>query len=386
MCGTSEGVNRAPNRSDLRAAFLDDLLTLGSDVAGASGVPILIAAIDPARIAGHGAVRLNPPNEDEKGADRRVAVTVITGFLGAGKTTLLNRWLRDYARDDVAVVVNEFGAIGIDGELLRERVRALVEVTGGCVCCVTHAELVAALTGFASRAHPPRRVFVETSGAASPAGVLRAISNGPQASLLRLDGIVTVLDAERIDALAGNDLAREQLGYADVVVLSRSMADAPERNDAALETVAARNGTAVVVRADHGEIVDPPGASLATVLAMRSQFDPRWRLERPRTSAHVDGIESLSFAIEGEVDEERLIDWIEEQLASHAGRLLRTKGIVAVAGLNVRLVLQGVADQLAVTFGAPWGAGEVRASRMVVVGFGLDRAALEEGFRGCEAG
>lgn len=150
-----------------------------------------------------------------------VPVTVITGFLGAGKTTLVNAWLEQIPRGEVAVIVNELGDVGIDGALLAARVRTLVEIAGGCVCCATQADLVRALGDVASASPRPRRILVETSGAASPAGVLRAISAGGPRETHRLDGVITVVDATRVDSLRSHDLALEQLGYADVVVLSR---------------------------------------------------------------------------------------------------------------------------------------------------------------------
>jgi len=141
-----------------------------------------------------------------------VPVTVVTGFLGAGKTTLVNRWLGE--APGMAVVVNELGRVGVDAELLAERARTLVEIAGGCVCCTTQTELVRALEALARRSPP--RILVETSGAASPAGVLRAIARGAY-----LDGVVTVVDASRFETVLGEDLALEQIGYADVLVLSR---------------------------------------------------------------------------------------------------------------------------------------------------------------------
>src|SRR5688572_18530415 len=101
-------------------------------------------------------------------------VTIVTGFLGAGKTTLVNTWLGRSNRGDVAVIVNEHGDVGIDGELLAARVQTLIEVSGGCVCCTTHAELVRALDTLAASNPAPKRILIETSGAASPASVVRA--------------------------------------------------------------------------------------------------------------------------------------------------------------------------------------------------------------------
>lgn len=309
-----------------------------------------------------------------------VPVTVVTGFLGAGKTTLVNRWLSDVPSGDVAVVVNEHGDVGIDAALLAARVRTIVEITGGCVCCSTQAELVRALDELAAAEAPPKRILVETSGAASPAGVLRAIAGSGRHGAHVLDGVITVVDATRVDALGVHDLALEQLGYADVVVLSRSDAFEPARAEHAREVVAGHNGAALVVTAARGVVDDPTLTTLERLLdARRAAFAPARLVNAPPT-AHV--YESVSLVLDGEVDEERFADFMETELARFAGRLFRTKGILAVAGLPARMIVQGVADLVEVTFGEPWGA-EHRTSRFVVVGFGLDREALTHAFTAC---
>ena len=315
----------------------------------------------------------------------KLPVTVVTGFLGAGKTTLLNRWLGEHQRGEVAVIVNELGAIGVDGELLAERVRTLVEITGGCVCCATNADLMRALVGLAARTPAPRRIFVETSGAASPAGVLRAIARGPAADALRLDGVITVVDVRSVARLGENDLAVEQVGYADVLVLSRADERDAEELDGARASLARRNGTAVIATAARGELRTPQGASLDALLAARADdlAVPRIFVS-PRVIAHAPAIESIALTLEGEVDGDRFGDWVESQLARFEGRLLRMKGILAVAGLEERMILQGVADQVEVTFGRPWG-DAARSSRVVLVGFGHDRDALEASFARCAA-
>lgn len=324
----------------------------------------------------------------------KVPVTVVTGFLGAGKTTLVNAWLAGYARAEkrkgaleVAVVVNEYGAVGIDGELLAERVKTLVEITGGCVCCTTQAELMQALTTLATQSPPPRRILIETSGAASPVGVLRALAAGGRLDVLSLDGVVAVVDATRASELASNELALEQIGCADLVVLSR--ADLCDEAALALahEVIAARSGVASVLRASSGRLVDERALSLEDLLdRVRDELPEGRPLPGPTTtSAHGSEVyESISLVLEGEVDDERFADFMESELGRFSGRIHRTKGILAVAGVHERLIVQGVADLVEVTFAPPL-ENAARTSRLVVVGFGLDREALTRAFAACAA-
>lgn len=319
------------------------------------------------------------PAQDESIA---IPVTVVTGFLGAGKTTLVNRWLGEVPRGQVAVIVNEFGEVGVDGALLEAsaRARALIEIAGGCVCCATQSELVSALDALASNASPPRRILVETSGAASPAGVIHAVSGGARRGTLSLDGVITVVDASRTDALDDQELAIEQIGYADVVVLSRADA-CPERVRAASrEWVTNRNGAALVVEAARGELAGAGLTSLEALLDRRRADFADAREAEPKHAAHV--YESISMVASGSLDGERFADFMELELGRFAGRLFRTKGILSIEGLAVRMIVQGVADQVEVTFGEPWSEGP-RSSRLVVVGFGLDRDALARSFAAC---
>jgi G3E family GTPase len=299
--------------------------------------------------------------------DTPVPVTVVTGFLGAGKTTLVNRWLADVPRGDVAVIVNEIGAVGVDGELLASRARELVEITGGCICCATQEQLVRALGEVAARR--PSRILVETSGAASPAGVVRAVAGG---TTFGLDGIVTIVDASRIDVTASQDLAIEQLGYADIVVLSHADECDPKAMALAAEMVGARNAAALIAEA-------PSTATLAMLLERRgADFVPR----RGSSAVSHAVYDSISLVLDAEVDGDRFADFVETDLGRLAGRVFRIKGILAVQGVPDRMIVQGVAGRLDLTFGAPWGSVH-RTSRLVIVGFGLARDALERGFAAC---
>lgn len=311
----------------------------------------------------------------------RIPVTVVTGFLGAGKTTLVNAWLGGYGRGEVAVIVNEVGTIGVDGELLADRVRTLVEITGGCVCCRTQRELVLALEKLATEVPAPGRVVVETSGAASPAGVLRALAAGGERGAFALDGVITVVDAARVDRVLDHDLAVEQVACADVVVLSRADTCDSAALAHAESRVAEHAGAAIVVHANAGTVTGGDGTLEALLARARDTFPSPRPVSPARSASHV--YETVSLILEGDVDGERFADFVEDELGRIAGRLFRTKGIVSVAGIDARMIVQGVADLVEVTFGAPWRAEERRTSRLVLVGFGLDPVALESAFRVC---
>lgn len=302
-----------------------------------------------------------------------VPVTVVTGFLGAGKSTLMERWLGEL-RGETAVIVNEWAEVGIDGSLLKGRAPRLYEITGGCLCCSSQAELQRALVEVA--AMRPARVLIETSGAASPAGVVRALIQGPARAQLKLDGIITVIDGTRLASVLAFDLAIEQLAFADVVVVSHT--DELGDRRATEDTVRGRAPAAVIAYASHGALEG--GALLHELLARR---DTALHLPDATTSAHA-AIDSVALELPGELDEERFLDWMEASLGEVEARILRIKGILAIAGVPTRVIVQGVGESIEVKVGAPW-AEDPRRSRLVVLGLGLEPEHLHEGFARCAA-
>lgn len=308
-----------------------------------------------------------------------IPVTIVTGFLGAGKSTLLQRWLEELPPNETALIVNERGEVGIDGELLSARVAQLREITGGCVCCKTQAELSSALADFSSATPRPRRILVETSGAASPVGVLRAIGAPWAKERLVLDGVVTVLDAMHAERALEFDVAVEQLGFADVVVLSHvdeaSEAAALVDLDRVQQSLSRYAPAAVIVRAARGAM----SCSFLELLAQRTET----LHIVPESSGH-SGIEATSLRVDAELDEELFGDWVESALGNVEARILRIKGILAMQGVEARVIVQGISEAVEVQLGAPWGDAP-RTSRLVVLGLGLDSAALEQGFLRCIA-
>jgi G3E family GTPase len=308
-----------------------------------------------------------------------IPVTIVTGFLGAGKSTLLQQWLQELPRSETAVIVNERGEIGIDGELLAARVAQLREITGGCVCCKTQAELSSALAELSSLTPRPRRILIETSGAASPVGVIRALGSPWARERLVLDGVITVIDVTRAQRALEFDVAVEQLGFADVVVLSHADEATDSRVgvdlDALQESLSRYAPAAVLVRATLGVM----SSGFLELLAQRAEA-----LHIVAESSAHSSIEATSLQVDGELDEELFGDWVESALGNVEARILRIKGILAMQGVDARVIVQGISEAVDVQLGSPWGEAR-RTSRLVVLGLGLDSAALEEGFLRCAA-
>ncbi len=304
-----------------------------------------------------------------------IPVTIVTGFLGAGKSTLVQRWLQELPRHETAVIVNERGEVGIDGELLAAHVTRLREITGGCVCCSSQAELLRALAELGETEPRPSRILVETSGAASPAGVIRALGARLARERLQLDGVVTVIDAVRAVDVLAFEVAVEQLGFADVVVISHAdeVAASSSPMDSVHQLVQRHAPAAVVVQARHGQL----DSSFLELLAQRAET-----LALPVQGAAHSSIEAVSMIHRGELDEERFGTWVEDVLGLAEARILRIKGILAMQGVEERVIVQGVSQAVDVQLGAPWD-GHERTSRLVVLGLGLDGPALEAGFLSC---
>ncbi len=307
-----------------------------------------------------------------------IPVTIVTGFLGAGKSTLVQKWLEELPRNETAVIVNELGEVGIDGELLAARVAFLREITGGCVCCKTQAELSSALLELSLLTPRPGRILIETSGAASPVGVIRAVGAPWARERLVLDGVITVIDVMRAQRALEFDVALEQLGFADVVVLSH-VDEATEASgvalDAVQETLSRHAPAATFVQSAQGALA----SSFLELLGQR--VDALHVV--PEGSGH-SSIEAISLVLGEELDEELFGDWVESSLGNVEARILRVKGILAMKGVDARVIVQGVSEAVEVVLGAPWGDTR-RTSRLVVLGLGLDAAALEAGFLRCSA-
>ena len=315
-----------------------------------------------------------------------IPVTVLTGYLGAGKTTLLNRILSENHGKKYAVVINEFGELGVDNDLVVDADEEVFEMNNGCICCTVRGDLIRIVGGLMKR-RGLDGIIIETTGLANPAPVAQTffVDDGVR-SRTRLDAIVTVVDAKNFLArLADSAEAQEQVAFADVIVLNKTdlvTAEELAGVEAKIRTINrfARIHHTVRSAVPIADVLDQGAFDLQRVLEREPDF-----LDETEHS-HNDDIASMSFELTRPVDPERFNAWISALLAEKGGDLLRTKGILAYQNDDRRFAFQAVHMIADGDFIGRWAPGAERRSKLVFIGRNLNRPQLRRGFEACQAG
>ena len=321
-------------------------------------------------------------------------VTLLTGYLGAGKTTLLNRILSQRHGKRFAVIVNEFGAIGVDSELIVGASDNLYEMSNGCICCTVQGDFNRTLYGLMRSADRFDAILVETTGLADPGPLAQTFLDDHNVALFsELDAIITIVDAKWTRRhLSSAPEVRTQIAFADVIILNKTdLVGSPELDDVEGELRSLNR---------HAEIFRTQNCDLPLDLLFgRHSFDlDRLQDIAPLAEPHAghhhdhhdhhagdghrhdDAIVSVALFHDGEVDREGLLGWLGALLERDGDRILRTKGILAFPNEPQRFVLQSVHNIVDGVEQRAWAPGERRQSKLVLIGRDLDAAALRSAF------
>ncbi|WP_350335916.1 CobW family GTP-binding protein [Coralliovum pocilloporae] len=339
----------------------------------------------------------------------QIPVTVLTGYLGSGKTTLLNRILSDDHGKRYAVIVNEFGEIGIDNDLIVESDEEIYEMNNGCVCCTVRGDLIRVVEGLMKRKGRFDAILVETTGLADPAPVAQTFFMDEDVRRkARLDAVVTVADALNLEKrLSDSPEAEDQIAFADVILLNKTDLVSPEEKSAVLGRIRSINAQATIHETERcaielDRILDRGAFDLDRILTLDPHFldeedhhhhdhecgpgcDHDHHHHDHGSARHDNSVMSVSLEA-GDLDPQSFFAWISEVTQTDGPDILRLKGILSFKDDPDRYVVQGVHMIVEGDHQRAWQDGEARRSRLVFIGRNLKEDALRKSFDDCQAG
>ena len=342
----------------------------------------------------------------------KIPVTVLTGYLGAGKTTLLNRILSEPHGKKYAVIVNEFGEIGIDNELVVNADEEVFEMNNGCICCTVRGDLVRIIDGLMRRKGKFDAIIVETTGLADPAPVAQTFFMDEQVGAkTKLDAVVTVADAKWLsERLKDAPEAKNQIAFADVILINKTDLVTPDELDEVEARIRAINPYARVHRTERAgiainEVLGRNAFDLDRILDIEPAF---LTAEEEHDHSHDHGhdhhhdhdhhhhgnglkhyhdedMQSVALRTDKPLNPDKFFPWVQDLVATEGKDILRCKGILSFKDDPERFVFQGVHMILDGDHQRAWKDGEKRESRAVFIGRKLPEEKIRQGFESCVA-
>jgi G3E family GTPase len=338
----------------------------------------------------------------------KIPVTVLTGYLGAGKTTLLNRILSEPHGKKFAVIVNEFGEIGIDNALVVNADEEVFEMNNGCICCTVRGDLVRIIDGLMRRKGKFDAIIVETTGLADPAPVAQTFfMDEAVGAKTKLDAVITIADARWLaDRLKDAPEAKNQIAFADVILINKTDLVAPEELRELEARIRGLNAYAPIHRTeraqiDINEVLGRNAFDLDRILEIEPSFletdehhhdhhhdhgnNHHHHLGNELKHYHDEEMQSVSLKTEKSLNPDKFFPWIQDLVAKDGPNILRCKGILSFKDDPERFVFQGVHMILDGDHQRPWRADEARDSRIVFIGRNLPEDKIRQGFESCIA-
>jgi len=352
-------------------------------------------------------------------ASEKIPVTVLTGYLGAGKTTLLNRILSEPHGKKYAVIVNEFGEIGIDNDLVVGADEEVFEMNNGCICCTVRGDLVRILDGLMRRKGRFDAIIVETTGLADPAPVAQTFFVDENVGRkTKLDAVVTVADARWLNArLKDAPEAKNQIAFADVILINKTDLVSAGELDEVEARIRGINPYARLHKTERAqiplhEVLGRNAFDLDRILDLEPEFLESEEHDHDHHRDHDHGhghdhhddhdhtharhhgglrhyhdedMQSIALQSDRPLDPDKFFPWVQDLVQKEGPNILRCKGILAFKGDDERFVFQGVHMILDGDHQRPWNKDEKRQSRIIFIGRNLPGKKITEGFEGCIA-